>query len=114
MADKYDDDIAEIMKEVEEGEDFSAVVNEHWCNASPLFQYATPLDVRRRPDGKECGCLTMIRKYPDCSAWTDKLTEEIRSDERIPFSAWTVTPEDLPVFAEWQRRLDKEIRQSVA
>lgn len=114
MADKYDDDIADIMSEVEGGLSFSQVVNAHWCAVSPLFQYATPSDTRLRPDGRGCGCLTMIRKFPDCCAWTEELTEEIRSDERIPFSACTVTPEDLPVFAEWQRRLDKEIRQPVA
>jgi hypothetical protein len=56
-----------------------------------------------------CGCLTQIRRG-GYAAETEELTEEIRNDERIPSSALDIRAEHLPVFAEWQRRLDKELR----
>lgn len=39
-----------------------------------------------------------------------ELTHAIRSDDRIPENAREITLEHLPVFKEWQERLDKEIR----
>lgn len=66
-----------------------------------------------RKDGLLCGCLTTIRQngghFPRL-AWTDELTQEILQDTRIPDDCTLITVSDLPVFAEWQRRLDKEIR----
>ena len=41
---------------------------------------------------------------------TPELTKAIRKDPRIPKLPKNITVADLPVFAEWQRRLDKEIR----
>jgi len=111
--DRYDLDIAKINRKVKAGADFNKVVSDHWIGASPLFLFVTPTGHTydsERSDKLPCGCLTMIRrghKY----AWTDELTKEIRSDERIPDADFDITPEHLPVFAEWQRRLDKEIRQ---
>lgn len=65
-----------------------------------LFQRTTP----------DCGCLTQIR----CGhrAPTTKLAEEIRADERIPLLDKNITVADLPVFAEWQRRLDRELNRA--
>jgi len=59
----------------------------------------------------DTGCLTMIRRTEDFRAETDELTEAIRTDERIPTSAMDITHESLPVFAEWQRRLDRELNR---
>ena len=62
-------------------------------------------------NGRMTGCLTMIRQG-DCLAQTDDLTEAIRSDTRIPTSRGLddMTEAEriasLPVFAEWQRRID--------
>jgi len=73
-----------------------------------------PLD---RTGSFQCGCLTTIRlgepgKYGHAVlAETEDLTKEIRADERIPKTIKEVTVEHLPVFAEWQRRLDKELNR---
>lgn len=54
----------------------------------------------------KCGCITMIRGSNFYVAATPELTAEIRSDERIPKNADLIRVEHLPVFAEWQRKLD--------
>lgn len=54
------------------------------------------------------GCLSMIRNG-SFEAETDELTREIKVDERIPRTEHLITLESLPVFAEWQRRLDREL-----
>lgn len=55
-----------------------------------------------------CGCLTQIRsgKLP---AATPELTVAILADDRIPKDISDVTLDHLPVFAEWQRRADREL-----
>jgi len=60
------------------------------------------------------GCLTMLRgrnksnyKVPG----RPDLTQEIQNDDRLPESADDITLSHLPVFAEWQRRLDKELQR---
>lgn len=59
-------------------------------------------------DRMSCGCLTQIRGG-DYAAPTKALTAAIRDDERIPAISTLIDVESLPVFAEWQRRLDKEL-----
>lgn len=54
------------------------------------------------------GCLTQIRGG-GFVATRPELTEAIKADGRIPTSGEDVTVNDLPVFAEWQRKLDKEL-----
>ena len=79
--------------------------------AGCLFEYASPsgeTDVG-------VGCLTMIKGNSRFSVYKvdgihKELTEAIRADDRIPDLSCDITLNDLPVFAEWQRRLDKEIR----
>lgn len=68
--------------------------------SGPLFAYAG--------DAATCGCLTTVRGCGQVAA-TPELTDEIRSDERIPEYCADIRPEHLNVFAEWQRRLDKEL-----
>lgn len=66
----------------------------------------------QRPDGLECGCLTTIRKndeYIPSVAWTDELTAAIRADDRLPKDPREITVAHLPIFAEWQRRIDAEL-----
>jgi len=65
---------------------------------------------QRRPDGKMCGCLTEIRRG-SALAWTDELTEAIQADNRIPALPYSVRVENLQAFAEFQRRLDRELRE---
>lgn len=50
------------------------------------------------------GCLTQV-KYNKYDAPTPALTQAIRADDRIPRVA-DITVKSLPVFAEWQRKLD--------
>lgn len=51
------------------------------------------------------GCLTQVKcHYKD--AETKELTTAIRADERLPNDGDDITHEMLPVFAEWQRRMD--------
>lgn len=94
----------------------------HWSNSTPLFQYANPdnASLWRRPDGKFVGCLTQIRQN-DGVAWTPSLTNEIRRDKRLPTAIGDGFDDKfilmsyrdrvlaLEPFAEWQRRLDKEL-----
>jgi hypothetical protein len=59
------------------------------------------------------GCLTQIRHtYLQYSAVIKGrvdilLTEAIRKDDRLPTSSSDIKVEHLPVFAEWQRKIDK-------
>ena len=76
-----------------------------------LFQYCNKTG---RYGTSNIGCLTTIRSGNIYGtgpvAFSEILTQEIRADERIPVSPGRITVKDLPVFAEWQRRLDREIR----
>jgi hypothetical protein len=83
---------------------------DHECHC--LFAFVSPTGrVENEPvgNGKRIGCLTQIRASDHCVAWTDDLTRRIRADERIPLSGSDTTPEHLPVFAEWQRTIDREL-----
>ena len=55
-----------------------------------------------------CGCLTQVRSGIR-RAPTDELTDRIRADDRIPRQPEDITIGSLPVFAEWQRRLDRAL-----
>ncbi len=56
------------------------------------------------------GCLTQVC-HNGLDAGTPELTAEIRADERIPFNGKDIEVDDLPMFAEWQRRIDKELAE---
>lgn len=68
---------------------------------SPLFDAAGP-----RRDGVNCGCLTQVKRGMYLAS-SKRLTAAIQADARIPSNPHKITPEHLPVFAEWQRKLDK-------
>lgn len=60
------------------------------------------------------GCLTQIRETPARAIeYADEaevdLVREIAADARIPSRREDIRPEHLNVFAEWQRRLDREL-----
>lgn len=82
------------------------------CEGGALFMYASVSGTRKLG----CGCLTQIRGNVNLSAIGPKnmlmrdITDEIRNDDRIPVRSDDVSVDNLYVFAEWQRRLDKEIR----
>jgi hypothetical protein len=82
-----------------------------WASA-PVHEDETDPDIRGVEDmrclfaatSEGCGCLTQIR----CGLLgpTPEITEAIRADHRIPYDEREITVDDLPVFAEWQRKID--------
>lgn len=111
----YDDAVAYLTAHPEE-------IYEAWNEATDevrggcLFAYATKKD-----EDFHCtniGCLTMIRHDRDArelgSEFGPEITQAIRDDERIPDEGDDITVEHLPVFAEWQRRLDDLVEQPKA
>jgi hypothetical protein len=94
------------------------------AQAHCLFQFVTPTGKEiKRPDGKPCGCLSQVSGglCVGANAWTDELTKEINNDDRIPWDMveFESVVNRLPkeqrarrfyIFADWQRRLDRELR----
>lgn len=68
-----------------------------------LFKFATMKD---EDLDTECGCITQIRSDDYESGFGNLVTEQIRGDSRIPRDEFDIRVEDLPVFAEWQRKFD--------
>lgn len=98
--DKYDLAI-EFLKQAP-----ATMIGEAWQDpehheAGCLFMWAN----------KSAGCLTQIRKH-DCYLDGTPLVAEISKDERIPKNWDEITVEILPFFAEWQRRLDRELGEN--
>jgi hypothetical protein len=106
MKDKYDQQIDKLLN----APNVKRAIQNDWEHAIGLFQFATPTGKVEYDDALASGCLTMIRRSTTNIAYTQKLTEAIRADERLPKNWGDIEPHHLPVFAEWQRRLDKEIR----
>ena len=104
--DKYDKAIAYLKENPDAIQDAWVTPDLH--QAGCLFAFAGPIE----KDG--IGCLTQIRGYHAYHAETEALTLEIKNDTRIPEGIQDVTVDNLEIFAEWQRRLDKELpsRQS--
>ena len=99
--DKYDKAIAYLKENPDAIQDAWGTPDLH--PAGCLFAYAGPTE----KDG--IGCLTQIRGYHECRTETEALTLEIKNDTRIPEHFSYITVDNLEVFAEWQRRLDKEL-----
>lgn len=95
--DKYDKQIAYLTEHPEK-------IFLYWVGGKGLFAFAGPIS------DPTIGCLTMIRGSGDV-ALTPELTKAIQSDERIPYGEEGITIESLPVFAEWQRRLDAGLNE---
>ena len=102
---------------------FQTAVNRSWSCGVGLFRFVQDdkefyQSHNYRRGLPKCGCLTQIRfdgwtsrpvDRPRAVIGFDALTEEIRTDERIPVNVDGVTRDDLLVFAAWQRRLDAEL-----
>jgi len=101
----YDEQIAYLKENPD-------AIYSHWDRPTqfgPLFKKVT---LEPRIINFKCGCLTQIRNDVDKFAYIQgemnfDLTDEIRNDERIPKHGSYITIEDLPVFKEWQERIDK-------
>jgi len=65
-------------------------------------------------DGKfqATGCLTQISHGAGVCAGTPELTKAIKADQRIPQNGEDIEVGDLSLFAEWRRRIDKEIAKA--
>ena len=107
MSDIYDIEIKRLTTAytaASSSEEADKVLYDDWEAEGPLFKFITPKDY-----ASECGCLTMIRSGSSVAygpnGRDDELTEKIRADERIPANPRSLIPDDLPVFAEWQRLL---------
>lgn len=108
--DKYDKQIADI--EAGSG-GHSVALKMDWLMGIGLFAFINPTGSFQ--GYRECGCLTMIKMGRGVAIGKDgktneKLTTAIRDDKRIPITSGCITLESLQVFAEWQRRIDKELR----
>lgn len=84
-------------------------INDAWNHpnnhvAGCLFDYAD-----KRTGDDAAGCLTMIRANNElhCIETMPELNQRILSDKRIPTNVHDITVDNLHVFAEWQRELDK-------
>ncbi len=60
--------------------------------------------------GKLCGCLTQV-KSNQYEAQTKRLTNAIRVDPDVPSDPFDIRPRHLPVFAKWQRKIDKILKR---
>jgi hypothetical protein len=100
--DIYDREIARLTASPE-------AIGRSWNNYEPLFGCVSP----SRNGG--AACLTQIRG--DSYTWVPDealaLRAEIALDERLPANENDITVEHLPIFAEWQRRIDKELGRAV-
>lgn len=104
--DKYDAEIARLLAHANDEASFRNEVARSWNRGMLLFAVA---------GDASCGCLTQIRRTAGLAAdkryhaATVSLTEAIRKDPRLPIGPEAITRESLPVFAEWQRRVDREV-----
>jgi hypothetical protein len=103
MSDKYDKAMAYLLRQ----KDFSTAVYAAWVGVDKerfcLFQFANNEQVTFRT-----GCLTQIYSR-FARAQTKELTNRIQADNRIPGDVCEITRDNLHVFAEWQRIIDKEL-----
>jgi len=100
--------VAHLTKHPEEIREAHSYPEDHKAGCLFRFVHKLPLQPNmERPDGKECGCLTMIRRgfKPMNVAYNKNLTAEIQRDKRIPTAVTDITTENLPFFHEWMLRL---------
>jgi hypothetical protein len=83
-----------------------------------LFQSVTPDGMGQTNSyGEFCGDICEVHSNL-ASAWTDELAEELLEDFRIPeiFASHDYKPrisiELLPLFAEWQRKIDNALNRN--
>ena len=83
-----------------------------YLTANPDQIYVAWVDTTLHPHGclfqfaGHGSCITMIRNGWDGDSRIPELTRVIRNDERLPSFARDIKPAHLPVFADYQRKLD--------
>jgi len=103
--DRYDQAISYFSQHPHEI--MAAWKSPHKHVAGCLFQKAT-----KSGFGHCRGCLTEVRRWVGMPAETPELTKAIRADHRIPTNPDDISVDKLDVFAEWQRRIDRELRNN--
>ena len=102
MVDKYDMAIEYLAAHEHEIDAAWDCPSKH--EAGCLFQYAG--DIYK---DQQIGCLTQIRAG-ERVAETRALTIAIQDDERLPKSVGHIHLGNLHIFAEWQRKIDTQLR----
>lgn len=100
---------ASRLKRIKDPTDFRHAVRMAWNdpNFDPngcLFKYVSPTGICYAGP-KIVGCLTQVH-CKEAVAFDENLTRAIRADKRLPDSWEGITPENLDVFVEWQRKVD--------
>lgn len=123
MKDKYDIAIEYFTEHQNEIADAWMDPQDYPGGHGCLFQFVTPDGGLNawygRLGGHKPGCLTQIRHSEEfCAVSPDgermpELTKLIHEDDRLPVSHNGITLSSLPVFAEYQRQLDKNLRSLV-
>lgn len=98
--DCYDEQIERLMGL--EGEEFERAVNREWINSYRLFAYLGSKD-------GFCGCPTMVKQGVWVAFEDNDFTNWVRSHD-IPNYVGDIQKHHLPIFAEIQRRADREFR----
>lgn len=100
MGDKYDEQIERLTAN-------PRAIRSEWFAGRGLFRFAG-VEEEGEPAEDGIGCLTMIREEPDrYRAADDDLTRRILGDARLPDDPSKITPDHLPIFAEYQREMDR-------
>lgn len=104
--DRYDEAVAYLTEHPDKIQATWASPFLHVHTGGALFQ--TAADTKR--DTAICyGCLTQIRQLPHFyRSQTPNLTKAILDDDRLPTNEKEITVAHLPIFAEWQRKIDEE------
>lgn len=79
---------------------FEKMLGISWSRPTPIFAFLGHCLLRN-------GCLTQIRAYRCCVAEDEALTRHIKSDARIPKNEKNITFDDLNVFIDYQREVDR-------
>jgi hypothetical protein len=102
--DKYDEAIEYLQLMPKE-------IWDAWTTYSRLPQHSAHCLFAPCGQDNRFGCLTQIRADCGYIAATPELTKAILADKRIPSFGPAIICKDLPIFAEWQRRIDKELNR---
>jgi len=81
-------------------------IYDSWSEFTPLFQRVSMNQSDFTCQHGKYGCLTQIRRGSHIGRC---FTNEIMADTRIPCNETDIKPEHLPIIAEWQRKIDKEL-----
>lgn len=125
VKDRYDWAIERLTKIFDEKgkEEFILAVSDAWhkwcapgdgclfklCCSPYVTSPSERHEIARKQSGATLGCLTEVKRQPGVAvAQTAELTRQIQDDPRIPSAAFLIVhPDQLQVFAEYQRVFDK-------